>query len=205
MELTLKVPGKKSADAVTVSDAAFGREFNESLVHQVVVAYLAGARAGTRAQKNRSDVRGGGRKPWRQKGTGRARSGTITSPIWRKGGVTFAARPQDHSQKVNKKMYRGAIRSIFSELVRQDRLIVVESISVDAPKTRELLTKLKDLDLDDVLIITDKVEENLYLAARNLHKVDVRDVAAVDPVSLIGFSKVLVTVEALKQIEEMLA
>ena len=205
MELTLKGSGKKSADAVTVSDAAFGREFNESLVHQVVVAYLAGARAGTRAQKNRSDVRGGGRKPWRQKGTGRARSGTITSPIWRKGGVTFAARPQDHSQKVNKKMYRGAIRSIFSELVRQDRLIVVESISVDAPKTRELLAKLKDLDLDDVLIITDKVEENLYLAARNLHKVDVRDVAAVDPVSLIGFSKVLVTVEALKQIEEMLA
>jgi large subunit ribosomal protein L4 len=205
MELTLKVPGKKSADAVTVSDAAFGREFNESLVHQVVVAYMAGARAGTRAQKNRSDVRGGGRKPWRQKGTGRARSGTITSPIWRKGGVTFAARPQDHSQKVNKKMYRGAIRSIFSELVRQDRLIVVESISVDAPKTRELLTKLKDLELDDVLIITDKVEENLYLAARNLHKVDVRDVAAIDPVSLIGFSKVLVTVEALKQLEEMLA
>jgi large subunit ribosomal protein L4 len=166
---------------------------------------MAGARAGTRAQKNRSDVRGGGRKPWRQKGTGRARSGTITSPIWRKGGVTFAARPQDHSQKVNKKMYRGAIRSIFSELVRQDRLIVVESISVDAPKTRELLTKLKDLELDDVLIITDKVEENLYLAARNLHKVDVRDVAAIDPVSLIGFSKVLVTVEALKQLEEMLA
>jgi len=205
MELTLKSPGQDSAGAVTVSDAAFGREFNESLVHQVVVAYLAGARAGTRAQKNRSDVRGGGRKPWRQKGTGRARSGTITSPIWRKGGVTFAARPQDHSQKVNKKMYRGAIQSIFSELVRQDRLIVVESISVDAPKTRELLTKLKDLDLEDVLIITDKVEENLYLAARNLHKVDVRDVAAVDPVSLIGFDKVLVTVDALKQIEEMLA
>ena len=205
MELTLKSPGQDSAGAVTVSDAAFGREFNESLVHQVVVAYLAGARAGTRAQKNRSDVRGGGRKPWRQKGTGRARSGTITSPIWRKGGVTFAARPQDHSQKVNKKMYRGAIQSIFSELVRQDRLIVVESISVDAPKTRELLAKLKDLDLEDVLIITDKVEENLYLAARNLHKVDVRDVAAVDPVSLIGFDKVLVTVDALKQIEEMLA
>lgn len=205
MELTLKSPGQDSAGAVTVSDAAFGREFNESLVHQVVVAYLAGARAGTRAQKNRSDVRGGGRKPWRQKGTGRARSGTITSPIWRKGGVTFAARPQDHSQKVNKKMYRGAIQSIFSELVRQDRLIVVESISVDAPKTRELLAKLKDLDLEDVLIITDKVEENLYLAARNLHKVDVRDVAAVDPVSLIGFNKVLVTVDALKQIEEMLA
>ena len=204
MELTLTGSGKKGG-AVTVSDVAFGREFNESLVHQVVVAYLAGARAGTRAQKNRSDVRGGGRKPWRQKGTGRARAGTITSPIWRKGGVTFAARPQDHSQKVNKKMYRGAIRSIFSELVRQERLIVVESLEVAAPKTRELLTKLKELELEDVLIITDKVEENLYLAARNLHKVDVRDVAAIDPVSLIGFDKVLVTVEALKQVEEMLA
>lgn len=203
MELTLKGPG--SAGAVTVSDAAFGREFNESLVHQVVVAYMAGARAGTRAQKNRADVRGGGKKPWRQKGTGRARSGTITSPIWRKGGVTFAARPQDHSQKVNKKMYRGAIRSILSELVRQDRLIVVESFSIEVPKTRELITKLKDLELDDVLIVTEKVDENLYLAARNLHKVDVRDVAAIDPVSLIGFSKVLVTVEALKQLEEMLA
>ena len=205
MELSLIAPGSDSAGAVTVSDTAFGREFNESLVHQVVVAYLAGARAGTRAQKNRSDVRGGGRKPWRQKGTGRARSGTITSPIWRKGGVTFAARPQDHSQKVNKKMYRGAIRSIVSELVRQERLIVVESITVEAPKTRELLTQLKALGLEDVLIITDKVEENLYLAARNLHKVDVRDVAAIDPVSLIGFEKVLITVEALKQLEEKLA
>ena len=205
MELSLVAPGQESTGAVTVSDTAFGREFNESLVHQVVVAYLAGARAGTRAQKNRSDVRGGGRKPWRQKGTGRARSGTITSPIWRKGGVTFAARPQDHSQKVNKKMYRGAIQSIVSELVRQDRLVVVESIAVEAPKTRELLTQLKGLGLEDVLIITDKVDENLYLAARNLHKVDVRDVAAIDPVSLIGFEKVLITVEALKQLEEAIA
>ena len=205
MELSLVAPGQESTGAVTVSDAAFGREFNESLVHQVVVAYLAGARAGTRAQKNRSDVRGGGRKPWRQKGTGRARSGTITSPIWRKGGVTFAARPQDHSQKVNKKMYRGAIQSIVSELVRQERLVVVESIAVEAPKTRELLTQLKGLGLEDVLIITDKVDENLYLAARNLHKVDVRDVSAIDPVSLIGFEKVLITVEALKQLEEAIA
>lgn len=205
MELSLVAPGQESKGAVTVSDTAFGREFNESLVHQVVVAYLAGARAGTRAQKNRSDVRGGGRKPWRQKGTGRARSGTITSPIWRKGGVTFAARPQDHSQKVNKKMYRGAIQSIVSELVRQERLVVVESIAVEAPKTRELLTQLKGLGLEDVLIITDKVDENLYLAARNLHKVDVRDVSAIDPVSLIGFEKVLITVEALKQLEEAIA
>jgi len=205
MELTLTVPGQGSADPMTVSDTTFGREFNESLVHQVVVAYLAGARAGTRAQKTRSEVRGGGRKPWRQKGTGRARSGTINSPIWRSGGVTFAAKPQDHSQKVNKKMYRGAIRSILSELVRQERLIVVESFSVDVPKTRELLNKLRELELQEVLIITDSVEENLYLAARNLHKVDVRDVAAVDPVSLIGFDKVLVTVEAVKQLEEMLS
>lgn len=205
MELILSVPGQDSAGAMTVSDSAFGREFNESLVHQVVVAYLAGARAGTRAQKSRSEVRGGGRKPWKQKGTGRARSGTINSPIWRSGGVTFAAKPQDHSQKVNKKMYRGAIRSILSELVRQERLVVVESFSVDAPKTRELISKLKDLDLSEVLIVTNSVDENLYLAARNLHKVDVRDVAAIDPVSLIGFDKVLMTVDAVKQLEEMLS
>ncbi len=205
MELTLTVPGQGNADAMTVSDTTFGREFNEPLVHQVVVAYLAGARAGTRAQKTRSEVRGGGRKPWRQKGTGRARSGTINSPIWRSGGATFAAKPQDHSQKVNKKMYRGAIRSILSELVRQERLIVVESFSVEAPKTRELLNKLRDLELNEALIITDSVEENLYLAARNLHKVDVRDVAAVDPVSLIGFDKVLITVKAVKQLEDLLS
>ena len=163
MELILTIPGQDDSGAVTVSDTTFGREFNESLVHQVVVAYLAGARAGTRAQKSRSEVRGGGRKPWKQKGTGRARSGTINSPIWRSGGVTFAAKPQDHSQKVNKKMYRGAIRSILSELVRQERLIVVESFSVEAPKTRELLGKLKDLDLTEVLIVTDTVDENLFL------------------------------------------
>jgi len=205
MELVLTIPGQNDSGAVTVSDTAFGREFNESLIHQVVVAYLAGARAGTRAQKSRSEVRGGGRKPWKQKGTGRARSGTINSPIWRSGGVTFAAKPQDHSQKVNKKMYRGAIRSILSELVRQERLIVVESFSVEAPKTRELLSKLKDLDLTEVLIVTETVDENLYLAARNLHKVDVRDVAALDPVSLIGFDKILMTVEAVKQLEEMLS
>ena len=205
MELILTVPGQGNADPMTVSDTTFGREFNESLVHQVVVSYLAGARAGTRAQKSRSEVRGGGRKPWKQKGTGRARSGTINSPIWRSGGVTFAAKPQDHSQKVNKKMYRGAIRSILSELVRQERLIVVESFAIEAPKTRELLGKLKELDLTEVLIVTTSVEENLYLAARNLHKVDVRDVAAVDPVSLIGFDKVLMTVDAVKQLEEMLS
>ncbi|MFT6985965.1 MAG: large subunit ribosomal protein L4 [Psychromonas sp.] len=201
MELVLK----DAQSALEVSDATFGREFNEALVHQVVVAYAAGARQGTRAQKTRSDVRGGGKKPWRQKGTGRARAGTIRSPIWVGGGVTFAARPQDHSQKVNKKMYRGAIRSIFSELVRQDRLIVVENFSVEAPKTQELKAKLKELDLKDVLIITEELDENLFLAARNLYKVDVRDVQGIDPVSLIAFDKVLVTADAVKKIEESLA
>jgi large subunit ribosomal protein L4 len=193
-----------ASGSVEVSDLAFGKEFNESLVHQVVTAYLAGARQGTRAQKNRSDVRGGGRKPWRQKGTGRARAGTICSPIWRAGGVTFAARPQDHSQKVNKKMYRAAIRCIFSELVRQERLVVVESLTIDAPKTKAVAAKLKEFDLSNVLVITEEVDLNLYLAARNLPHVDVRDAAAIDPVSLVGFEKVLVTVPALKKIEEML-
>ena len=201
MELVLK----DAQSALEVSDATFGREFNEALVHQVVVAYAAGARQGTRAQKNRSDVRGGGKKPWRQKGTGRARSGTIRSPIWVGGGVTFAARPQDHSQKVNKKMYRGAVKSILSELVRQDRLIVVENFSVEAPKTKELKAKLNDMDLKDVLIITEELDENLFLAARNLYKVDVRDVQGIDPVSLIAFDKVLVTANAVKKIEESLA
>jgi len=201
MELVLK----DAQSALEVSDATFGREFNEALVHQVVVAYAAGARQGTRAQKNRSDVRGGGKKPWRQKGTGRARSGTIRSPIWVGGGVTFAARPQDHSQKVNKKMYRGAVKSILSELVRQDRLIVVEKFSVEAPKTQELKAKLKELGLKDVLIITEELDENLFLAARNLYKVDVRDVQGIDPVSLIAFDKVVVTADAVKKIEESLA
>lgn len=201
MELVLK----DAQSALEVSDATFGREFNEALVHQVVVAYAAGARQGTRAQKTRSDVRGGGKKPWRQKGTGRARAGTIRSPIWVGGGVTFAARPQDHSQKVNKKMYRGAVRSILSELVRQDRLIVVENFSVEAPKTKELKAKLKEMDLKDVLIITEELDENLFLAARNLYKVDVRDVQGIDPVSLIAFDKVVLTAAAVKKIEESLA
>ncbi|MGR5068047.1 MULTISPECIES: 50S ribosomal protein L4 [Vibrio] len=195
----------KGADALTVSEATFGREFNEALVHQVVVAYAAGARQGTRAQKTRSEVSGGGAKPWRQKGTGRARAGTIRSPIWRTGGVTFAAKPQDHSQKVNKKMYRGAMKSILSELVRQERLIVVDNFSVEAPKTKELVAKLKELELTDALIVTSEVDENLFLAARNLYKVDARDVAGIDPVSLIAFDKVVMTAEAVKQVEEMLA
>lgn len=196
---------KDAQSALTVSETTFGREFNEALVHQVVVAYAAGARQGSRAQKSRAEVSGSGKKPWRQKGTGRARSGDIKSPIWRSGGVTFAAKPQDHSQKVNKKMYRGAIKSILSELVRQDRLVVVEKFEVEAPKTKVLVQKLKQMALDDALIITANVDENLYLAARNLYKVDVRDVQGIDPVSLIAFEKVVMTVEAVKQIEEMLA
>ncbi|MFC3284246.1 50S ribosomal protein L4 [Litchfieldella rifensis] len=194
-----------SAGTVEVSDATFGNEFNEALVHQVVTAYLAGGRQGTRAQKNRSDVRGGGKKPWRQKGTGRARAGTIRSPLWRSGGVTFAARPQDHSQKVNRKMYRAAMRSILSELVRQERLVAVDEITVEAPKTKQLVAKLKELDLEKVLIVTEEVDEKLYLAARNIPNVDVVDVAAADPVSLVAFDKVLVTVSALRKFEEKLA
>ena len=201
MELALK----DAKGALEVSEATFGREFNEALVHQVVVAYAAGPRQGTRAQLTRSEVSGGGKKPWRQKGTGRARAGTIRSPIWRTGGVTFAAKPQDHSQKVNKKMYRGAIKSILSELIRQDRLLVVESFSVDAPKTKALASKLKEMDLKDVLIVTKEVDENLFLASRNLYKVDVRDVQGIDPVSLIAFEKVLITAEAVKQLEEALS
>jgi large subunit ribosomal protein L4 len=201
MELVLK----DAQSALEVSEATFGREFNEALVHQVVVAFGAGARQGSKAQKTRSEVRGGGAKPWRQKGTGRARAGTIRSPIWRSGGVTFAAKPQDHSQKVNKKMYRGAIQSILSELVRQDRLIVVEKFTVDAPKTKDLIAKLDALELKDVLIVTSEVDENLFLSARNLYKVDVRDVQGIDPVSLIAFEKVLMTADAVKQLEEALA
>jgi large subunit ribosomal protein L4 len=204
VELNVVKPGNAEAGKVSVSDVAFAREFNEDLVHQVVTAYLAGARQGTRAQKTRSEVSGGGKKPWRQKGTGRARAGTIRSPIWRTGGVTFAAKPQDHSQKVNRKMYRAALRSIMSELARQDRLMVVESMDIEAPKTKLLVKQLGDYGVDNVLIVTSEVGENLYLAARNLHKVDVRDVDGVDPVSLIAYDKVMVTVDAVKKFEEML-
>ena len=204
MELSVLKPGNAAAGTVSVSDVAFAREYNEDLVHQVVTAYLAGARQGTRAQKTRSEVAGGGKKPWRQKGSGRARAGTIRSPIWRSGGVTFAARPQDHSQKVNRKMYRAALRSIMSELARQDRLVVVESLELEAPKTKLLAQQLGEYGLDSVLIVSAEVGENLYLAARNLHKVDVRDVDGIDPVSLIGHEKVMITVDAVKKFEEML-
>lgn len=194
-----------SGGTVTVSEVAFAKEFNEPLVHQVVTAYMAGARQGSKAQKNRSEVSGGGKKPWRQKGTGRARAGTIRSPIWRSGGVTFAASPRDYSQKVNRKMYRGAMRCILSELVRQDRLVVVDSFELEAPKTKLMAAKLKGLNAEGALVVSGEVSENVYLASRNLPKVDVCDAQAVDPVSLIAHEKVVVTVDALKKLEELLA
>ncbi len=205
MELSVVKPGNKAAGTVAVSEANFAREYNEALVHQVVTAFLSGARQGTRAQKTRSEVAGGGKKPWRQKGTGRARAGTIRSPIWRAGGVTFAAKPQDHSQKVNRKMYRAAMRSILSELARTDRLMIVEALDVEQPKTKLLVEALKGYGVDNVLIVADNVDKNLYLASRNLHKVDVRDVEGADPVSLIAYDKVMITVDAVKKFEEALA
>ena len=200
--MKLKMQGKGSVD---VAEAAFGAKFNEALVHQVVTAYLAGSRAGTKAQKKRAAARGGGAKPWRQKGTGRARAGTIRSPIWVGGGRTFAAKPRDHSQKVNKKMYRAALRSVLSELIRQDRLVVVESLEIDAPKSKLLATKLKDLDLSSVLVLNEAFDEKLFLAARNLPNVGICDAASIDPVVLIRFEKVLITLPALKLIEERLS
>lgn len=202
MAMKLKLADSGSVD---VAESAFGVDFNEALVHQVVTAYLAGARAGTKAQKNRAAVRGGGIKPWRQKGTGRARAGTIRSPIWVGGGRTFAAQPRDYSQKVNKKMYRAALRSVFSELVRQERLVIVEEMTLEAPKTRLLAEKLKGMELSDVLLLNEAFDEKLFLAARNLPNVGVCDVASIDPVVLIRFEKVLVTLPALKLIEERLS
>jgi large subunit ribosomal protein L4 len=202
--MELQIIGAKSKK-LEVADAVFSCDFNEALIHQVVTAYLSAARSGNQAQKTRAEVRGGGIKPWNQKGSGRARAGTIRSPIWRKGGVVFAAKPRSYEQKVNKKMYRGAIRSILSELIRAERLSVVESLAMDAPKTKELLKKLETLKINgNVLIIAEAVDKNLYLAARNLHNVDVRDVSAVDPAALVGSENVLITVNALKQYEEML-
>lgn len=191
-------------NAIEVSNATFGRDFSEALVHQVVTAYLAGGRAGTKAQKTRSQVSGGGKKPWRQKGTGRARAGSIRSPLWRGGGRTFAAQPQDHSQKVNRKMYRGALQAILSELVRQERLIVLDSFDISVPKTSELRTKLAELNFEKGLIITPQVDGNLFLATRNIPGVYALDVAGLDPVSLVAADKVIMTVEAVKKIEEWL-
>jgi large subunit ribosomal protein L4 len=202
--------GSPAADGgvVPVSDATFGRQFNEALVHQVVTAYMAAGRSGTKAQKTRAEVRGGGKKPWRQKGTGQARVGSIRSPLWIGGGRAFAARPRDYSQKVNRKMYRGAMQAMLSELVRQDRLLVTSAIELAAPKTKLLVTKLKSLALPNgpnVLIVVEAYEEKLFLAARNLPDVDVLPAGAVDPVSLARHDKVLVTVGALKMLEERLA
>lgn len=202
MELQLIGSKKKKVD---LSEAIFACDFNEPLVHQVVTAFLAAGRAGTQAQKTRAEIRGGGAKPFNQKGGGRARAGTIRSPLWRKGGVIFAAKPRSYEQKVNKKMYRGAVRSILSELIRLDRLMVVEAFELETSKTKDLLKKLSDMNADEnVLIIADAISEQLYLASRNLPYVDVRDVAAVDPVALIGMEKVIITVDALKRFEELL-
>lgn len=203
--MDLNVKTAVGAQTLEVSDKIFGADFKEALIHQVVTAYMNAARAGTKAQKTRSDVSGGGAKPFRQKGTGRARAGTIRSPLWRSGGVTFAARPRDYSQKVNRKMFRGAIRSILSELNRQERLVVVDDIQISAPKTKELVAKLKLMNLNDVLIVAVNPDENLYLAARNLYGVDVCDVNEIDPVSLIGFGNVMMTEGAVKKLEERLA
>ncbi len=190
--------------AIEASEQAFGREFNEALVHQVVTAYMAGGRSGTKRQLSKAEVRGGGIKPWKQKGGGRARAGSIRSPIWVGGGRAFAARPRDFSQKVNRKMYRGAISALLSELVRLERLTVVESFALDAPKTKLLATKLKDMGLTDVLIVVEAFDEKLELASRNLLGVTVLPVSAVDPVSLIRHERVLATVGAVRMLEEKL-
>lgn len=205
MDLTIQAGSGGDSETLQVSDTVFAADFNEPLIHQVVTAYMAGGRAGSKAQKNRSDVNGGGAKPFRQKGMGRARAGTIRSPIWRSGGVTFAARPKDYSQKVNRKMYRGALRSILSELLRQERMLVISELSVSAPKTKELAGKLNDLGLQEVLIVVDQPDENLYLAARNLRNVGICDVNEVDPASLVGFDRVLVSSEAVKKLEARLS
>ncbi|NVZ11491.1 50S ribosomal protein L4 [Allochromatium humboldtianum] len=203
MEIAIR--NHTGASSVQVSDAVFGVEYKPGLVHQVVTAYMAGARSGTKAQKNRAAVSGGGAKPWRQKGTGRARSGTSRSPLWRSGGVTFAAQPRDYGQKVNRKMYRGAVRSILSELVRTERLVVVSELALEEAKTKALIALLKSHDLTDALILTDGFDDKLYLAARNLPKVDVLSAQEVDPVSLIAFETILATEAAIKKLEERLA
>ena len=196
--------GTKASENIEVADECFGAAYNEGLIHQVVTAYFAGGRFGTKAQKTRAQVSGGGAKPFRQKGMGRARAGSIRSPIWRTGGVTFAAQPRNYAQKVNRKMYRAALRSIVSELLRSDRLLVVESFSVDAPKTRDAKAKLQELGLNDVLIVTEEENENLELAVRNLHNIAVATSSEVNPAALLAFRSVLVTVPALKRLEERL-
>ena len=205
MKLKIEKSGKKQASTMSVADNVFAAKFNEPLIHQVLVSYMAGSRSGTKAQKSRSEVRGGGRKPWRQKGTGRARAGSIRSPIWRGGGVTFAAKSRDFSKKINKKMFRGAMRSIFSELVRQERFVCVDEFDVSESKTKLVKEKLDKLGLKEVLIITEGLSENLYLGVRNIPKVDVMDSSEIDPYSLIGFEKVLITQAAVEKVEEWLS
>lgn len=208
MELQVKNMSGAASTQLTVADEVFARAFNESLVHQVVVAYLAGARAGTRAQKTRAEVRGGGAKPWRQKGTGRARAGSSRSPIWRTGGVTFAARPQDHSQKVNRKMYRAALRTIFSELLRQNRLQIVDELSLPEIKTKQMLAQLTKLGIAEqrrVLLVSEDIGLELWMSARNLPQVVISDVAGLDPVSLVNADTVVITADALQRVAEWLA
>jgi large subunit ribosomal protein L4 len=187
---------------INISENAFSKDFNEALVHQAVVSFLAGSRQGTSKQKTRSEVRGGGKKPYRQKGTGRARAGTIRSPLWRGGGIAFAASPRDYSKKINKKMYRAAIRSIFSELLRQGRLVAIEKPVLEKPKTKEIANFLKEFSLSKVLIITDELDVNLYLSARNIPNVDIITVREINPVNLLKAQKVAVTADAFKKIEE---
>ena len=204
MKIKIEKSGKKQSSTMSVADSVFAAEFNEPLVHQVLVSYMSGSRSGTKSQKSRSEVRGGGRKPWRQKGTGRARAGTIRSPLWRGGGVTFAAKSRDYSKKVNRKMFRGAMRSIFSELVRQERFLCVDEFDVSDSKTKLVKEKLNKLGLKEVLIITEGLSENLYLGVRNIPKVDVMDTNEINPYSLIGFEKVLITQAAVEKVEEWL-
>lgn len=204
MDLQLQSFDGAKAGNITVSDAMFDREYNEPLVHQVVTAYLAGARAGTHAQKTRSEVRGGGRKPFAQKGTGRARAGTIRSPIWRSGGTTFAAKPRDYSQKVNRKVYRNALCSILSELRRNDSLVIVDKIELASHKTKDLLTKTDALGVKNVLIVTENATGNLALATRNLYNIAATDAAHVNPVALLRFEKVVMSEDSLRKLEESL-
>jgi large subunit ribosomal protein L4 len=202
--MKVQLKNAKPASEIQLSDAAFGREYNESLVHQVVTAYMAGGRAGTKAQKSRAEVRGGGKKPWSQKGTGQARAGSIRSPLWVGGGRAFAAKPRDFSQKVNRKMYRAAMQTMMSQLVREDRLVAVESIEVSAPRTKLLIGKLAELGLQRALILVEAYEEKLFLAARNIPYVEVMAVAALDPLSLAKHDKVIATVGALKLLDQRL-
>ncbi len=205
MGLQILALSGNNSNNVDVLESVFGQTYNETLIHQLVTRYLAGARAGTKAQKTRSDVSGGGSKPWKQKGTGRARAGTTRSPLWRTGGVTFAARPRNYDQKLNKKMFRVGIRSILSELLRQNRLVVSDSIIPATPKTKEFSEKLKDIDARRVLIIVDKVEVNLILASRNIPNVEVVEAANLSPVLLVGADKIIATSAAIKSLEERLA